>query len=224
MQERIRVGVNVTPTTRGMSRGKVCYAQFGTTSISTIKKCPERVPIDIECEHRNPYLSLFLYPYGLFSDKNKSMTLLVKTFTHDDCPPIPVTASFSMSWRVCTDAGILAHSKEPIQVLFEKAMVYVHKFLPHSVLKENCCKMLKISIHLSTSYSVRDIDSYSNDETTDKDSQMAQKCSGIIMSWPCSDLLLWLPAPSTYKCMFMHLYVEGPGKQTIYYTLRLSLC
>ena len=149
------------------------------------KLCSEQVPIDIECENLNPHLSLLLYPYGLFSDKNKSMTLLAKVIIPNDCPPIPVTASFNMSWKVSTamtEAGILECSKKPIKVSFEKGMVYVHKFLPHNVLQQNCCKMLMISIHLNTSYSVHDMEDYSNDvtdETRAKDSQMAQKHSGM---------------------------------------------
>ena len=164
-------------------------------------QCSEQIPIDIECEHLNPYLFLFLYPYGLFSDKNKSMTLLVKLFIPNDCPPVPVTASFNMSWKISTDItdeGILESSKKPIKVSFEKGMVYIHKFLPHSVLQQHCCKMLKISVQLSTSYSVHDIDSYSNDitdEGTAKYSQMTQKCSGMSYTTTVCSLILcsWLP-------------------------------
>ena len=162
--------------------------------------CSEQVPIDIEYESLNPYLSLLLYPYGLFSDKNKSMTLLAKVFIPNDCPPIPVTASFNMTWKISTGkADILECSKKPIKVSFDKGMVYIHKFLPHNVLQQNCCKMLSISIHLSTSYSVHDMDSYSNvmtEETPIKDSQMTQKRSGM-----CHSCVVTTCSPFVYSVL-----------------------
>ena len=114
------------------------------------------VAIDMEYGDLNPYISLFLYPYGLFADQNKSVTLLVKVILPDDCPPVPATASFNFSWDIRTkEAGagqgkVFESSKKPVKVPFDKGMVYIRKFFPHTTLQKYDCN--EYEIQLRTSY------------------------------------------------------------------------
>ena len=122
-------------------------------------KCPDTVPIDINCGSLNPYLCLHLYPYGLFSDKGKSMTLVIKVVIPDDCPPIPSDASFSMTWELFSIDEVRAAKKfqwssRPKELKFTTGMDYIHKFLQHDALQQQCCKKLEIHVHLKTGYSV----------------------------------------------------------------------
>ena len=136
-------------------------------------QCRTPVPIDIECGPHNPHVSLQLYHYGLFEDANKSMTLHVKVVIPDNCPPLPTDATFTLTWEVHAvtklDTKKLEGSKKPIKVRFGTGVFYIHKLLPHSVLQQNKCEMLKISVHLTTAYSIR------GDYTF---SYISQKCAG----------------------------------------------
>ena len=134
------------------------------------QKCTEPVPIDIECGPLNPYLSLHLYPYGLFEDQNKSITLLIKVIIPDECPPIPSDAPFSLSWEIVKvdTAGTMKIdcSKKPIKVQFQTGLIYLHKFLPHTVLQQHVCKMFEIIFFVHTTYSIHD--NYSNNTASDE--------------------------------------------------------
>ena len=120
-------------------------------------KHSEPIPIDIECGELNPYVSLRLYPFGLFEDENKSMTLLLNPIVPDKCPPLSEDANFTLSWRIFAleaDAeNLLEQSKKPVKVQFVQGIVYVHKFFPHALLQQHKCEELKICIVLSTGYS-----------------------------------------------------------------------
>ena len=118
-------------------------------------KYPKKLVINIGHGDRNPYISLLLYPYGLFADENKSVTLQVKVTLPDDCPPVPATASFNFSWEIYTkepgQGKLLESSKKPVKVPFDRGVVYIHKFFPHTTLKNNYgCK--EYDIHIRTSY------------------------------------------------------------------------
>ena len=101
------------------------------------------IPIDIECGELNPYVSLRLYPFGLFEDENRSMTLLLNPIVPDKCPPLPEDANFSLSWGIFAleaDAeNLLEQSKKPVKVQFVQGIVYVHTFFPHALLQQHKC-------------------------------------------------------------------------------------
>ena len=123
--------------------------------------CPEHVHIDIECRNANPHLSLSLYPYGLFEDVEKSMTLQFKVVIPDSCPPIPTKATFDLSWEIFVKGAAdsfrkIETHKQSLQVKFKIGMGYIHKFLPHSQLPNHDFKSLEIEIRVSTAYSIRD--------------------------------------------------------------------
>lgn len=134
------------------------------------KKCPELPPIDITCGPQNPFLSLQLYPYGLFDDQNKSMTLLVKVIIPDDCPPIPTDANFTLSWDISKVEKVgsvkLECSKKPTKVQFQTGLLYLHRFLPHSIVQQHYCKSFEITIYISTTYSI--YDNYTNTTASDE--------------------------------------------------------
>ena len=118
-------------------------------------KYPKQLAINMEYgDHANPYISLFLYPYGLFPDENKSVTLQVKVTLPDDCPPLPATTSFNLSWEICTkESGqgkLLECSKKPVKIPFDKGVVYIYKFFPHATLQKFVCN--EYDIHIRTSY------------------------------------------------------------------------
>ena len=118
-------------------------------------KCHKQLAIDMEYGDLNPYVSLFLYPYGLFGDQNKSMTLLVKVILPDDCPPVPASASFNFSWIIkCKyefgQGKLLECSRKPVRIPFDKGMVYIHKFFPHTAILKYDCN--EYEIHTQTSY------------------------------------------------------------------------
>ena len=123
-------------------------------------KCSDLVSIDIECGPQNPYLSLVLYHYGLFEDKHKSMTLHIKINIPDDCPPLPTDATFTLTWDIHAVSKInaekLESSKDPIKIRFRTGTFYIHNFLLHTVLQQNRREMLEISVHLKTTYSIRE--------------------------------------------------------------------
>ena len=122
-------------------------------------KCAYKVAVDIGCGSLNPYLSLHLYPFGLFRDEGTSVTLQIKVNIPDDCPPIPVTANFSLLWDICmretTKGKLLAGSKKPTKIPFDKGMVYTHKFFPHSIIKQCSCEAFEI--HIYTSYLCQEV-------------------------------------------------------------------
>ena len=138
-------------------------------------KFSEKLPIDIKCGKLNPCISLRLYPYGLFNDENKSMTLLLKVVIPDDCPPIPLSAKFSLAWRIGAvkpKTEELRRSKKAIKVGFDMGVVYAHGFLSHTTLQKHCCEDLEIQMFVSTSYSTRsshesDMHSNLSNNTTD---------------------------------------------------------
>ena len=115
-------------------------------------KYPEHIPIDIECGIHNPSLSLLLYPFGLFEDKNKSMTLMVKVFIPDECPPIPSHETFDMRWGVSIAANTLESSKRAEKIKFKTGVKYIHRFLLHRSLQQNDFERLEIRVHISTTY------------------------------------------------------------------------
>ena len=119
-------------------------------------KCPKHPPIDIGSGEANPYVSLYLYPQGLFDDVEKSMTLQYKVVIPDDCPPISTKGTFDLSWCISAKREHSSTPLEPqgqIQVKFKTGMGYIYKFLLHSQLSECDFKFLKIKVHVSTSYS-----------------------------------------------------------------------
>ena len=119
---------------------------------------PEHMAIDIECGQANPYVSLCLYPQGLFDDAEKSMTLQYKVVIPDDCPPVPTKATFDLSWEFFARGEqsfrTLESQKQCIQVKFKIGMGYIYKFLPHSQLPDNDFVSLEIHVRVSTAYSV----------------------------------------------------------------------
>ena len=129
--------------------------------------CNEKVSIDIGCGKFNPYLSLCIYPEGIFEDAGKSMTLQLKVLTPDECPPIPTKATFDLSWEILSNEGQscrkLKHSKKPTQIQFKTGMEYVHKFLSRTMLPKNEFISLEICLCASTAFSV----SKASDQVTD---------------------------------------------------------
>ena len=121
---------------------------------SSYIKCPQKLQIDIECGELNPFLSLLLYPFGLFGDENKSATLLVKVVVPDDCPPLPLTDHFSLSWDICTaetySTKLVESSKKPIKISFDRGMLYINKFFPYTLLQQHSCN--KFEIHMCTTH------------------------------------------------------------------------
>ena len=121
-------------------------------------KFPELIPIDIECGPHNPHLSLFVYPFGLFEDKNKSMTLMVKVTVPDKCPPIPSKEALELMWGVSIAANeeqkTLENSKKPVKIKFKVGVKYIYKLLSHKALQINNCEGLELRVHVSTNYSV----------------------------------------------------------------------
>jgi hypothetical protein len=117
-------------------------------------KYPQRIPIDIGCGVHNPHVSLFVYPFGLFEDRNKSMTLMVKVTVPDECPPIPSKDTFELRWGVSVATKTLEDSKKPVKIKFKVGVKYIHKFLSHKALQMNNCERLEVRVHVSTNYSV----------------------------------------------------------------------
>jgi hypothetical protein len=121
-------------------------------------KSPQRIPVDIDCGPHSPHLSLFVYPFGLFEDRNKSMTLMVKVTVPDECPPIPSKETFELMWGVSIAAKeeprTLDNSKKPVKIKFKVGVKYIHKFLSHKALQMNNCERLEVRVHVSTNYSV----------------------------------------------------------------------
>ena len=119
-------------------------------------KCPDTVQVNVGCGEFNPYVSLLLYPFGLFEDQNKSMTLMVKITIPDRCPPIAIQDTFDLRWGVSITATeepiraiTLGGSKKPLKIKFKTGVEYIHKCLPHSTLKENKCERLEVRVHIS---------------------------------------------------------------------------
>ena len=119
---------------------------------------PDHVAIDIQYGKANPYLTLCLYPYGLYEDANKSMTLQFKVVIPDACPPIPTKATFEISWEVFSKEEQsfrkLESYRQSIQVKFKIGMGYIHKFLTHSQVPKHNFWSLEIDIRVSTNYSI----------------------------------------------------------------------
>ena len=152
-------------------------------------QCSEEIPIIIKCGDHNPYLTLRLYPNGLFEDRNNHMTLLVRVNFPNLCPPLPTTASFSLSWEMYMvrikgkngeDREVLNSPRKRSQkVSFDKAVVYIQKLLSHTMLLQTQCEELQIHLYISTSYSADDEDVFSDISTNSKDSVMDKMDSVI---------------------------------------------
>lgn len=122
-------------------------------------KCPEHPPIDIGSGEANPFVSLYLYPQGLFDDVEKSMTLqykVVMLYQTIVLQSLYTKGTFDLSWCISAKREHSSTPLEPqgqIQVKFKTGMGYIYKFLLHSQLSECDFQFLKIKIHVSTSYS-----------------------------------------------------------------------
>ena len=122
-------------------------------------KYPRKLQVDVDCGDLNPWLSLQLYPFGLFTDEGTSVTMVVKMSIPDDCPPIPPTDTYSLSWDICivnegNKGKLLGGSKKPMKVSFDKGTVHVRKFFPHATIKHCTCD--KFEIHVYTSYTCQE--------------------------------------------------------------------
>ena len=145
-----------TQNTWGLKRENLLRPIWDHQSLNNIK-IPQHITIDVESGDHNPYLSLFIYPFGLFEDKNKSMTLVVKVSIPDECPPIPSKATFDLRWGVSIaakeEAKTLEDSKRPVKIKFKTGVKYIHKLLPHKTLQQNMCERLELRVYISTTYS-----------------------------------------------------------------------
>lgn len=126
--------------------------------ISSIKY-PQQIPLDIDSHDHNPYLSLFLYPFGLFDDRNKNMTLMVKVTIPETCLPIPSKALFELRWglSIKTEGGsktLAGDSKKVIKIKFKAGVKYIYNILRHKILLQNKSETLELHLHISTSYSI----------------------------------------------------------------------
>ena len=123
-------------------------------------KCPEKLPIYIGCGDLNPRLSLLLYPFGLFDENSSSMTLQTKLNIPDKCPPLLPTDTYSLSWDIhsqetkTTERMVLACSKRPYRIPFDRGMFYIFDFLSHNAIKQ--CESPAFEIHIRTSYLCED--------------------------------------------------------------------
>ena len=115
-------------------------------------RCPEQLQVDAQCGGNDPHLMFQLYPYGLFDDKGKNMTLFVKVIMPDDCPPIHPSTKLYLTVRVCTVEGkgrkqLHVHQLEP---KLNSCVLYIPKFMSHKELQKITCKELHIEISAST--------------------------------------------------------------------------
>ena len=116
------------------------------------------------------------------------MTLFVKVTLPNLCPPLPTTASFSLSWEIKTK-GVdiengeggekLKWSKKALKVPFDKGVVYIQKLLSHTLLIQNHSEEVQICLSLSTSYSPDDQDVCS-DVSTDTKAGVMKKMDSVV--------------------------------------------
>ena len=155
------------------------------------EKCPNTIPVDVDCgpdNTQNPYLTLHLYPFGLFDDANKNITLQVKVVTPDCCPPIPTSATFNMSWTVRTSEKDgnkeLGCSKK--KIYFDTGIIYIHKLVSHNTLKNEHFKTLEIQFDVDTTYTVHNDYDFPTD--TEKGTAQATVGAGqhILLLYACT--------------------------------------
>ena len=163
-------------------------------------KYSKTLPIDLDHGDFNPHLSFLLYPFGLFSDANTNVTLQVKIVVPDNCPPIPITDTFNLSWEILytrkANSGtgrLFACSKKPLKIPFDRGMIYVHNFLPHDRIKQ--CRCEAFEIHMHTKYCSSEVSSTAN-ETFAQDLESGVTPSGK-NSTHLKTMLRWMAIGST---------------------------
>ena len=115
-------------------------------------RCPQQLQVDAWCGGNDPHLMFQLYPYGLFEDKGKNMTLFVKVIMPDDCPPIHPSTKLYLTVRIYAVEGkewkqLLKHQLQP---KMNSCMLYISKFMSHKELQKVTCDELVIEIYAST--------------------------------------------------------------------------
>ena len=113
-------------------------------------RCPEQLQVDTRCGGKDPHLTFQLYPYGLFEDKGKNMTLFVKTIIPDDCPPIHPSTKLHLTVRVSTVEGKQLHVHQ-LESKVNSCVLYTSKLMSHKELQKITCKKLCIEVSASTS-------------------------------------------------------------------------
>ena len=111
-------------------------------------KYHRKLQVDINCADSNPRLSFLLYPFGLFEDEGKSVTMLVKIKIPDKCPPLPPTATYILSCKVHegNNGELLQGTERQMKQPFDKGTFYVKSFFTHATI--NHCKCDKLEIHI----------------------------------------------------------------------------
>ena len=99
-------------------------------------RCHQHLPVEAHSEEEhNPYLTFQLFPYGLFEDKGKSMTLFVKIIIPDECPPIHPSTKLYLSVRIHAEVGKEQRLPQ-LESRVNSCVCYIFKLLSHKSLLE----------------------------------------------------------------------------------------
>ena len=95
--------------------------------------CPSQFELDAGHLKLNPKLSLTVYPYGIFEDKGKNVSLQVNIITHKKSPPISPSLQIKFTVTILDDQGRDLRQCSTQQSL-NTSMFYVFNLLSHDEL------------------------------------------------------------------------------------------
>ena len=95
--------------------------------------CPCQLELDTGHLKHSPKLSLKLYPYGLFEDEGKNVSLQVNIITHKKSPPISPSLQIEFTVTVLDDQGRDLRQRSTQQSL-NMSVFYVPNLLSHDEL------------------------------------------------------------------------------------------
>ena len=97
--------------------------------------------LDANLGRLNPKLSFQLYPYGESEDFGKFVTMIVRIYTSEKCPPLPSSSKMHLSLVVRADGSDKESTGPVLHECYVEEYLHlgffrIHKVVSHDKLKE----------------------------------------------------------------------------------------
>ena len=115
---------------------------------------PHKFELDASLGKHNPKLSFSLYPCGQFVDAGKSVTMGVRIFTSDKCPPLPPSSKIHLSlvvWDGEREGEGRELNRRHVAERLNMSVIYIHGLITHQLLKDSRSKYFYLDFEVSCS-------------------------------------------------------------------------
>ena len=112
----------------------------------------EKLVLETNPGKHNPKVSFILYPYGVFKDENKAVTMAVRTSISDKCPPLPPLSELRLNLTAWGGEGAQREELSRPRSVTEKlstSVFYVYSVVTHDQLKECKCKYIHLDMEVT---------------------------------------------------------------------------